>query len=96
MFSYNTQIHAAHGFTPHEAFYGREARIPSEFVKRKVPLTYIDFVNNPAKKLSYTQSQAAETLNKSKEKYKQYYDRLLYVKNFEVGDKVYLQKEPRS
>lgn len=40
IFSYNTSVHSAHGFTPHEIIFGRKARLPSEFETKTVEKTY--------------------------------------------------------
>ncbi|KAL7295594.1 hypothetical protein TKK_0011230 [Trichogramma kaykai] len=63
IFAYNTSVHTAHGFTPHELVYGRKARIPGK--------KYLDDI---IAKLNATQAQARENLIAAKERSKYYYD----------------------
>ncbi|KAL7290429.1 hypothetical protein TKK_0016118 [Trichogramma kaykai] len=54
IFSYNTSIHTAHGFTPHELIFARKARIPSEFTNTTISKTYNDILDDIARKLNIT------------------------------------------
>lgn len=82
IFSYNTSVHSAHGFTPHELIFGQKARLPSEF-ETKVVLekTYAMYLDELIAKLNYTQSTAREKLLEAKERSKRYYDQKLNKKN---------------
>ena len=96
MFSFNTEVHSSTGVTPHEVIFGRPDRIPSEFANEKVPRTYIQYVDDLLNRLSETQAQVHGHLNAAKMRIKHYYDRKLNESNFEVGQHVYLLKEPRK
>lgn len=96
MFSYNTSKHEGTGFTPHELIYGKCARFPSEFSKRKLPLTYDLFLKTLSEKLIETQTTARDKLHAAKEKSKRYYDLKLNSQNYEEGDSVYLQKNNKT
>lgn len=96
MFSYNTSVHNATGFTPHELIFGTKARIPSEFVKEIVPATFIQYLDELLTRLSTTQARAAENLERAKHRSKRYYDKNMNPKQFRVGDDVYLLREPKT
>lgn len=96
MFSYNNQVHIAHSCTFHEAFFGRKARIPSEFAKRELPLTVVEVVHNLFQRLSYTQTEVTENQLGAKEKYKTLYDRFVNAQTVQLRDPVLLLKEPRN
>ena len=95
MFSYNTSVHSAHGFTPHELVFGQKARLPSEFETRTVGKTYEMYLDELIFKLNDTQKMAKTRLLEAKERSKRYYDQKLNAKDFEIGEEVYLLKEPR-
>ena len=92
MFSYNTSIHSAHGFTPHQLIFGTKARIPSEFENKAVEKTYAMNQDELISKLNETQSKARERLIEAKEKSKRYYDQKLNVPTYEVGEDVSTQR----
>lgn len=96
MFSYNTSIHEATGFTPHELVFGTRATIPSEFALEQVPRTFIQYLDDLFTKITTTQIIAAENLNKAKERSKTYYDRTLNTYKFRTDDDVYLLKENKN
>lgn len=96
IFSYNTSVHEATGYAPHTLVFGKEANIPSSFARGESELTYIQYLDNFLKRLSETQSTAAQRLLAAKWKSKRYYDQKLNIKSFRVGDHVLLLKEPRS
>ncbi|CAB0038544.1 unnamed protein product [Trichogramma brassicae] len=74
VFSYNTSIHTAHGFTPHELIFARKARIPSEFANTTISKTYNDILDDIARKLNITQREAHDKIIEAKKKSKAYYD----------------------
>lgn len=96
MFSYNTSVHEATGFTPHELVFGVRAVIPSEFAKERVPRTFVQYLDDLFVKITTTQTLAAENSQRAKERNKRYYDREANPRKFDVGDDVYLLKEPRT
>lgn len=56
--------------------------------------TYATFIDELVSKLNDTQKLAKERLLAAKEKSKQLYDQKLNTQTFEVGDEVFLLKEP--
>ena len=96
MFSYNTSIHTAHQFSPHELIFGYKARIPSEFSADRIERSFNDYVDELVQKLRCTQAEARERLIEAKNKSKRYYDRKLNVVDFKVGDRVYLLKDKKK
>lgn len=95
MFSYNTSVHEATQFSPHELIFGRKARIPSEFSKETIDITYDIYVDQLTNRLRECQNKAGENLNIAKENSKKFYDRKLNSQNFEINEEVYLLKEPK-
>ena len=73
--------------------HGYPARIPSEFALEKVPCTFDQYVNELLTKLVTTQATASEKLELFKLKTKNYCDRDINPKDFQVGDIVYLYRE---
>ena len=94
-FSYNTSKHEETGFSPHELIFGKTARIPSEFSKDQLPLSYNLCLKTLAEKLVETQEKAKVRLRAAKERSKRYYDKKLNSQNYLVGDPVYLQKNTK-
>ncbi|CAB0043507.1 unnamed protein product [Trichogramma brassicae] len=82
IFSYNSSVHTAHGFTPHELVYGRKARIPSEFATKSIERTYDEYLDDIIAKLNATQMQARENLIAAKERSKYYYDQKAHDRTF--------------
>ena len=95
MFSYNTSVHSAHDFTPHELIFGQKARLPSEFETTTVEKTYEMYLDELIFKLNDTQKMAKTRLLEAKERSKRYYDQKLNLKDYKIGEEVYLLKEPR-
>ena len=62
IFSYNTSVHEATGFTPHELVFGVKAIIPTEFARQEVPRTFIEYLDQLFMKLTTTQATAAVNL----------------------------------
>lgn len=96
MFSYNTSVHEATGFTPHELVFGVRALIPSEFAKEQISRTFVQHLDELFTKITTTQAKAAENLDRAKERSKMYYDRNRNPREFKVDDDVYLIKEPKT
>ncbi|XP_051170097.1 uncharacterized protein LOC127287306 [Leptopilina boulardi] len=96
MFSYNTSKHEGTGFAPHQLIFGKNARVPSQFAKRNLSLTYDLFLKTLSEKIVETQSTAREKLHAAKEKSKHYYDLKLNSQNYEVNDSVYLQRNNKT
>ena len=62
IFSYNTSVHEATGFTPHELVFGVKATIPLEFINQAIPRTFVDHLVELFLKISTTQAVAAANL----------------------------------
>ena len=96
IFSYNTSVHEATGFTPHELVFGRKATFPSEFAKQEVPRTFVQYLDQLFTTITTTQTTAAANLEQAKEKSKFYYDKNVNPRKFNVNDDVYLLREPKT
>ena len=95
MMSFNSAVHSATQFTPHKLVFGEEMRIPSEFETGEVPITYNQYLDELLFKIYEAQSTARENIEKAKNKYKYYYDLKSNPQKYEIGEYVYLIKEPR-
>lgn len=96
MFSYNTSVHEATGFTPHELIFGKKALVPSGLAKQEVPFIYHLFVKTLGDKLAETQATAREKLKAAKDRSKSYYDQKLNLQSYEEGDFVYLLRNDKA
>lgn len=96
IFSYNTSIHEAIGYAPYTLVFGRKAQIPTSFSRDEAPKTYVQYLTDLLRKLHSIQSESYEKLKAAKEKSKKYYDLKANPEQFNVGDHVYLLKEPRQ
>ena len=96
MFSFNSAVHSATKSTPHKLVFGEDPRIPSEFETGKVSITYNEYLDNLLFKIYEAQSNARENILQAKLRYKYYYDKKSNPKTYEIGEHVYLQKEPRT
>ena len=90
MFSYNTSMHTATGFTPVFLVFGEEARVPSEVI-----IGIPELERNPSpysfrcyQRLSLAYDAAREATASAQRRAKDYYDAGAYHKIFQVGDKV--------
>ena len=96
MFSYNTSIHSAHNYSPHELVFGCKAKIPTEFSDKTIGKTYNDYIDELMRKLNVTQSEARARLIEAKNKSKFYYDQKLNFRDFKAGDMIYMIKDKRE
>ena len=96
LFSFNTSVHESTGMTPHEIVFGRKVRFPSEFAEEKIPLTYVQFVDNLLNRMIETESLVVARLEAAKTRCKKYYDRKLNEQKFEPDQYVYLLVEARN
>ena len=71
-------------------------RFSSEFAREAVPKTFIQYLDDLFQTITSSQATAAENLEQAKEKSKLYYDRYTNPQKFEVGDFVYLLREPKN
>jgi hypothetical protein len=92
MFTYNSTIHAATKFQPHELLYGYPVEAPHTLSRTPQPCyNYEDYTFELRKKLQESSSLARENLIINKEKSKETYDKNQYDININVGDKVLLK-----
>ena len=96
MFSFNSSVHSATKFTPHKLVFGVNPRIPSEFETGEVAVTYNEYLDKLLFKIYEAQATARENIKQAKLKYKFYYDQKSNIQNYEIGEYVYLLKEPRT
>ena len=94
MFSYNTSIHEATKFTPYELIFGRRARFPSSLPSAEQLQTYGSYVAELVTHLDDVRDIARQNLVRAKERSKEIYDRRLNERHFQVGDLVYVLREP--
>jgi len=95
-FSYNTSVHEGTRYTPFELVFGKVANTPSNDppLGPEVNETYTQYLTSLFNKLRDTQNVARENLTQAKIKSKQLYDRKMRPRNFNIGDLVYMLKEP--
>jgi hypothetical protein len=98
MFSYNTSVHEGTRYTPHELVFGKVARVPSSDppLENETDEDYSHYLRKLFCNIYDAQNIARENLINAKSRSKKYYDKKLNVKEFKVGDYVYLLKEPRK
>jgi hypothetical protein len=102
LLAYRTKKHATTGYTPFQLVYGRQAMLPIEAlipVEPKVE-TEIDLQDSILHrayelidKLPQLQNNAKEKTTESQQKQKQYFDSKIRKEEFEIGDKVWIQRK---
>lgn len=95
-FSYNTSVHEATKYTPHELIFGKKAQIPSSFDYSNNENTYETFLVDLTARLAETRKTAAHNLLHAKIKSKKYYDRDTNTQTFTPGQLVYLLVENKK
>ncbi|CAK9834654.1 Retrovirus-related Pol polyprotein from transposon 17.6 [Anthophora retusa] len=96
MFSYNTSIHEATNFTPHELVFGKPARTPTSFPSGEELETYGSYLAELISRMTEIRNLAADNIIKAKERSKRYYDKHARPTEFKTGQYVYILKEPRT
>ena len=95
MFSYNTSIHEATKFTPHELIFGKIARTPSSFPSYERLETYGSYLQELIC-ISEIKNIAAKNLNNTKLKCKQIYYQKVNPFPGKLGDSVYVKREAKT
>lgn len=104
LLAYRTKRHATTGYTPFQLIYGRRATLPVETL---IPLEPLPNVNDEIDiegsiltraydlidKLPQLQQEAQERTLKSQEKQKAYFDSKIHIEEFDIGDKVWIQRK---
>ena len=93
--AYNTTVHEASSYTPHEIVFGLRARTPSSFPPREHLLTYNEYMADTTQSLAQLRTLAAMNLTQSKYKSKFYYDQRQNIRHFREGEMVYVLKKPK-
>ena len=96
VFSYNTSVHTATGYSPYELVFGKVCHLPSNLVRSVEPIyNFEDYVKELKYRIQEAHKDAREYLLKYKNKMKSKYDRNIYPLNFKVGDKVLVRNYAR-
>lgn len=96
MLNYNTTVHSATKFTPHEVLYGRKAGTLTRFPDFNRIETYSNYLDDLISRLSEIQRISAENLIKAKHGSKERFDKHIHPVKFKVGDSIWALKEPRK
>ena len=96
LFAYRTGVHAATGYSPFFLNYGRDCRLPLDTVLT-YPVSkytdYRDFTQDLVLKLRNAWNITYDNIRKSKERYKEIYDRTAVDVNYQPGDKVFIYQQ---
>lgn len=93
IWSHNTSVHTATGYTPFFLFHAREANVPSSFSRDVPPAPFYamdEYVQRLKHNIQQSNAIAREHLISRKEIYKTQYDKSVNEQVFKVGDDVQL------
>jgi integrase-like protein len=102
LLAYRTKKHATTGYTPFQLVYGRQATLPIEALIPVEPTATQDVdlqdsiltrAYDLIEKLPALQENARKNTKKSQEKQKKYFDSRIHVEDFNIGDKVWIQRK---
>ena len=99
VFSYNTAIHTATGFSPFELVYGKTCKLPTNITQKNDPVyNYEDYAIDLKYKLQTAHRETRAELLKKKEERKEQYDERKKVKTIEYkpGSLVMLDNQNRK
>ncbi|KAH3851362.1 hypothetical protein DPMN_093842 [Dreissena polymorpha] len=93
VYAYNAIRHESTGYSPFELMFGRCPRLPvdSMFQIENDDLMNTEYVQDLKQKLEVSWDIALKTLNKSREKQKNNYDKKVKASTINVGDKVLIK-----
>ena len=95
MLSYNSSVHEGTQFAPHNLVFGKTIRLPSSFPSASQLETYGSYLDELVTHITDIRAQARNNLIKAKERSKIQYDKKAKIKNFNVGDMVFVLEEPK-
>ncbi|PIK37692.1 hypothetical protein BSL78_25478 [Apostichopus japonicus] len=102
LYSYNATPHASTGYTPFFLMFGRNPRLPIDFllaesaaeaIETENPV--VDWVNSHAEALRYAYQKAGENVAKEGDRRKRYCNKGAHTKPLTIGSHVYLRAHPR-
>ena len=103
LLAYRTKKHATTSYTPFQLVYGRQATLPIETLIPLEPIAAHEDINlqdsiltrayELMEKLPVLQENAKKNTEKSQEKQKKYFDSRIRVEEFDIGDKVWIQRK---
>jgi hypothetical protein len=101
LMAYRTKRHATTGYTPFQLLYGRQATLPIELItpveQSNEEIDLQDSILQRAyeliEKLPYQQEEARVNTIKSQKKQKVRFDDRINIEEFEIGDKVWIQRK---
>ena len=102
LLAYRTKRHATTGYTPFQLVYGRQAILPIETIipvepeqQEEIDLqgSILQRAYNLIEKLLQYHIEAQQNTEKSQQKQKEYIDKRVRFEEFEIGDKVWVQRK---
>ena len=102
LLAYRTKRHTTTGYTPFQLVYGRQATLPIETIipveleqQEEIDLqgSILQRAYNLIEKLPRYHIEAQQNTEKSQQKQKEYIDKRVRFEEFEIGDKVWVQRK---
>lgn len=97
-FNYNIEKHGSnnYNYSPYELVFSRNVNLPSNITSKNVQPLYNpdNYIKEAGFRLKKAHQAARELIDKLKIKNKKYYDKTAFPLKIDIGDTVYLRKEP--